>query len=295
MQTDIFLNGSTSDAGRRERIFAGGIFLFAETPAIKALREHAIALIDDAFGGRNPQSAQHDMAVEQFVEIAGPLKSRFTNDLRTKELMRALLEEHGCDIELTYFDVPRLRVVSAQGYLTSGVGYAYKPHRDTWYAAPSEQINWWFPVYALQPDQALVFHPEHWDVPLENSSASFDYTDWQNNGRTAATSQISKDTRNHPVPKASLRGEGLRFVTSAGTMVAFSSAQLHATAPNTTNATRFSIDFRTVNLDDVRAERGAPNIDSASTGSTIVDFISARDFSPIPDDVRERVLAAAGA
>jgi hypothetical protein len=232
------------------------------------------------------------MPVEQFVEIAGPLKTKFTNDARTKELMRAMLEEVGCDLDLTYFDVPRLRVVSAQGYLTSGVGYAYKPHRDTWYAAPNEQINWWFPVYALEPDQALVFHPEHWDVPLENSSASFNYEDWQKNGRTAATSQITKDTRNHPVPKASLRGEGLRFVTEPGTMVAFSSAQLHATAPNTTNATRFSIDFRTVHLDDVRSARGAANIDSASTGSTIVDFISARDFTPVPSDVRECVLAA---
>ena len=78
-------------------------------------------------------------------------------------------------------------------------------------------------------------------------------------------------------------------------MVAFSAAQLHATAPNTTDATRFSIDFRTVNVDDVRASRCAPNIDSESSGSTIVDFISARNFSPIPDDVREQMLAVAGA
>ena len=55
--------------------------------------------------------------------------------------------------------------------------------------------------------------------------------------------------------------------------------------PNTSGVTRFSIDFRTVQLDDLRAGRGARNIDSACTGSSIRDFLRVRDLSPVPDDV----------
>ena len=42
---------------------------------------------------------------------------------------------------------------------------------------------------------------------------------------------------------------------AAGGTIVFSAAQLHSTVPNTTDRTRFSIDFRTVNLDDLRERR----------------------------------------
>jgi hypothetical protein len=64
----------------------------------------------------------------------------------------------------------------------------------------------------------------------------------------------------------------------------FSAAQLHSTVPNTAGLTRYSIDFRTVHLDDVWKKAGAPNIDSASTGTTLRDYVRASDFSPIPDE-----------
>ena len=55
--------------------------------------------------------------------------------------------------------------------------------------------------------------------------------------------------------------------------------------PNTTNITRWSIDFRTINIDDVVNKRGAPNTDSASTGTSLRDFLRVADFAPIPEDV----------
>ncbi len=69
------------------------------------------------------------MPVERYVEICAPLKPRFIHHPRTKELIRAVLTEMGCDLEETYQDVPRLRMVTSDGYLTSGVGYT------VWYAA----------------------------------------------------------------------------------------------------------------------------------------------------------------
>ena len=53
---------------------------------------------------------------------------------------------------------------------------------------------------------------------------------------------------------------------------------------NKTDVARYSIDFRTVNLRDVRTMNGARNIDSRSTGTTMRDYLRATDLSHLPDD-----------
>jgi hypothetical protein len=65
----------------------------------------------------------------------------------------------------------------------------------------------------------------------------------------------------------------------------FSGAQLHSSVPNTSGVTRFSIDFRTVNLDDAIARRGAKNVDSECTGTTMRDYLRVTDLAPLPDEV----------
>jgi hypothetical protein len=77
----------------------------------------------------------------------------------------------------------------------------------------------------------------------------------------------------------------VRFVVPPGGIIVFSGAQLHSTVPNTTEMVRWSIDFRTVNIDDVASKRGAPNTDSASTGTSLRDFLRVADFCPIPEDI----------
>jgi hypothetical protein len=53
--------------------------------------------------------------------------------------------------------------------------------------------------------------------------------------------------------------------------------------PNDSGKTRFSIDFRTVNADDVAAQRGAPNVDSACTGTTMGDYLRGTDLMHLPE------------
>jgi len=50
---------------------------------------------------------------------------------------------------------------------------------------------------------------------------------------------------------------------------------LHSTVPNFSGRTRFSIDFRTVHIDDVATFRGAHNIDSSCTGTCMNDYLRA--------------------
>jgi hypothetical protein len=111
-----------------------------------------------------------------------------------------MLAEAGCDLEKTYFDVPRLRTAFPGDYLKSGIAYAFHPHRDTWYSAPFCQINWWMPVYPLSSENCMAFHPHYWDHPVKNGSSSYNYQKWNLESRQNAAQHIKTDTRVQPKP-----------------------------------------------------------------------------------------------
>jgi hypothetical protein len=67
-------------------------------------------------------------------------------------------------------------------------------------------------------------------------------------------------------------------------MFLFSAAQLHSTVPNTAGVPRYSIDFRTVHLDDVLGKIGAANVDSECTGTTLGDYLRGTDLSHLPEE-----------
>lgn len=189
--------------------------------------------------------------------------------------------------------MPRLRIAPHGGYLSAGVSYAYQAHRDTWYSSPHAQVNYWMPVFAVTPERAMSMFPDYWDRAVPNSSDGFDYDEWCRVGRQQATSQTTVDTRKHPLPLAAIETRSdTRFCGMPGDLLMFSSAHLHATAPNTSGRTRFSIDFRTLHLDDIAAGRGAPNVDSRARGTTLGDFLRAADFSRIDAALVDREGAA---
>jgi hypothetical protein len=292
----IILNHRSSDEERRGLLFSGEYLVNSATPATLALAAHAQNMIRDGFAGLDPESAQDGMEVSAFIERVAPLKSAFTNHQRTKELIRDVLVEYGCDLTRTYFDVPRMRVVPHSGYLSAGVSYAYKAHRDTWYSSPHAQVNYWMPIFSVTPQRAMSMFPEYWDTPVENSSGDFDYDEWCRVGRQQAVSQTTVDTRKHPLPLAPVETRSdTRISGMPGDMFMFSAAHLHSTAPNTSGKTRFSMDFRTVNLDDIERGNAAHNVDCRATGTTLGDFLRADDFSKISPDLveRERVPHAA--
>ena len=181
----------------------------------------------------------------------------------SKRHLTAILEDLGCDLHKTYFDVPRMRSSTSGDYLTTGIAYAWHAHRDTWYSAPPSQINWWLPIYDLHSDNAMAFHPRYWSEPVKNSSAGYNYYLWNKLHRGEKVAKLVKeDTR--PLPKASEPIEldpQIRLICPVGGLILFSAAQMHSSVPNTSGLTRFSIDFRTVHRDDVVRQRGAPNVD----------------------------------
>ena len=279
-------DASVDDAERRRRLYDGQIFVFSPRPSSLALVEHAREMIEAAFAGIDPLVAQYEMSVERYVEICAPLKPAFIHNDRTKELVRAVLDDFGCDLDRTYQDVPRLRMVTSHGYLTSGVGYAHHPHRDTWYAAPMSQLNWWLPIYDIESESSMAFHPAYWTKGVKNGSSEFNYYEWNSSGRKDAAKHVTSDTRKQPKPEEPMELDPqIRFVPPAGGIVLFSAAHMHSTVPNTSGRARYSIDFRTVHLDDVESMGGAPNVDSHPVGTSLRDFKRARDLADMPEEL----------
>jgi hypothetical protein len=282
----LWVNSQDEDDIRRARVYAGDIFSTAPGPASLALCEFAREMAQDGFGALDPQRAQYSMPVEQFASLLSELKPRFIHHARSKELIRDLLAERGCDLDATYFDVPRLRTSTSDGFLTTGIAYAWHPHRDTWYSAPFSQINWWIPVFPVTDTNAMAFHLEYFDRAVANDSAVYNYYVWNAEHRRAAASQIGVESRPLPRPREEIdMSTRVVPVPPVGGMTVFSGQHLHSSVPNTSGVTRFSIDFRTVHIGDVRDGRSARNVDASCTGSSIRDFVCASDFSPMPPDV----------
>lgn len=283
--TSIFFDSTLSDEQRRNALYNGNLFVYSVVPSAKAFIEFAREMIEEAFSPYDPQLAQHELPVEQYAEILAKLKPAFIHHPKSKEFLQQLLIELGCDPTKTYFDVPRMRTSTSDGYLTSGISYAFHPHRDTWYSAAPCQLNWWFPIYDVEPDNVMAFHPRYWSEGVKNSSSCYNYYQWNATSRQNAAQHIKKDTRVQPKAEEPMELDPqIRIVSQPGGVMIFSAAQMHSTVPNTSGKTRFSIDFRTVNYDDVVAKRGAANVDSECTGTALRDFLRVTDLERIPEE-----------
>ena len=284
----IYLDPDMDDAARRRALYDGQLIVYSPRPSTLALCDFAREMSEKAFGSLDPRHAQHSMPVEQYAAILADLKPKFIHHPTVKTLMQAMLQDFGCDADQTYFDVPRLRTATDGGYLTSGIAYAFHPHRDTWYSAPFNQLNWWLPVYAIEPDNAMAFHLRYWDRAIRNGSREYNYAEWNRVSRSTAAQHIKSDTRQQPKPEEPVELDPqVRLICKPGGVILFSGAHLHSTVPNSSGYTRFSIDFRTVHLGDVRERRGAHNVDSACTGTTMGDYLRLSDLAHLPGELIE--------
>lgn len=282
----VFVDAQMSDEERRFELYRGGLFVYSPTQSSLKLCQLAQEMAREAFAPYDPEIAQYNLSVEKYVEILAALKPRFIHDAASKDLIRGILAELGCDLDKTYFDVPRLRTMTHGGYLTAGLAYAFHPHRDTWFSAPPSQLNWWIPVYGIGPENTIAFHPKYWSRPIRNSSRDYNYYKWNKESRREAGKHIKTDTRKQPQAEEAFDLEPqIKLVCPAGGLIIFSGAYMHSTVPNSSEKTRFSIDFRSVNLDDVKAKAGAPNIDADCTGTTLRDFLRGSDFERLPEEI----------
>ena len=279
----VYFNSQIGDEERRNRLYAGDIFIMSATDRTRALIALARRMLEEAFAPHDPRTIHEHKTPDEVAAILGDLKPRFIHNPFCKKIIPQIMQEHGVDIDKLYFDVPRMRSAFPSHFLTSGIAYAFHPHRDTWYSAPMCQLNWWLPIYPIEPNNAMGFYPRYYSEPISNSSESYNYYEWNAKNRATAAQHVKTDTRVQPKATEPIEPVTVRFLPPPAGIIIFSGAHLHESVPNTTNIARYSIDFRTVHYDDVLARRGAPNVDSRCTGTSIRDFLRATDLAPLPE------------
>lgn len=284
----VGLSGSIED--NEKAIYRGQLNLLPPTPASIALCDHARRMIEEAFAPYDPVSAQHAIDIDEFVERSAAVKPRFIHDPQTRALQKTYLDELGFDRERTYLDVPRMRVATSGGYLTSGVGHRQPPHRDTWWSAPMQQIQFWLPIFPMSRECSMEFYPHYVETGVENTSGDFNIYQWNASGRlNAAQHRRGDDQRGIPQPCSPLsHPAAVQIVLPVGGAVIFSANQLHATSENVSGGTRFSIDFRIVDGEHVRDGLGALNVDNRSTGTALRDFRRISDEAALDPDIIEK-------
>jgi hypothetical protein len=291
---NIYVDSKMTEDERRNELYGGSIFVQLPSTGALSLCRLAQEMIEEAFHPFSPLTVHENLSAEKCAEILGELKPKFIHHPLAKACIQQMLRESGYSLEKTYFDVPRMRTAFPGDYLKSGIAYAFHPHRDTWYSAPLCQINWWMPIYDLNSENCMAIHPHYFGRAIANGSSQYNYQKWNQESRFNAAKHIKTDTRVQPHAEEPIELEPqLRLVCSVGSAYLFSAAQLHSTVPNASKHTRYSIDFRTVHLDDVLNKAGAHNVDSACTGTTMGDYLRGADFAHLPEEAISIYLESA--
>jgi len=281
---NIHLDARCTDEERRRALYKGDLFVYSPSRATTRLCELARTMIEEAFAPHDPLRIDRLLSMEDCAAILAKLKPAFIHHPECKQLLPEIVQERGGDLDKVHFDVPRMRSAYPKGYLSSGIAYAFHPHRDTWYSAPGCQINWWLPIYDITSDNCLAFYPAYFSRAVKNSSEIYNYYEWNEKSRAEAAKHVKSDERPQPKLQEEIEGPDLRVLCPPGGMILFAGAQLHETVPNVSGLARYSIDFRTVHYDDVVAHDGAPNMDSRCTGTTMRDYLRCSDLRHLPDD-----------
>lgn len=135
----------------------------------------------------------------------------------------------------------------------------------------------------------MRFDLQSFDQVIQNSSGGFDY--YKNNAaRLNTASQISNERQVRPAALNHTPAEELVVVPAPGAVMLFSGAQLHSSIANTSGRGRFSVDFRSVDVADLHAGRGAPLVDVDCTGTAVRDFRRVADDAPFDESTVTRLF-----
>ncbi len=137
-------------------------------------RLHREQLVE-LFRPYDPERAHEHIDKAEMAQLLGWWKPLFIHAPESKELVRRVIREAGFSAQRTHYDVPKPRTSFPVGHLTTGIAYAFPWHRDVWYSAPAQQVNWWLPVLNVRENNAMRFNPDNFDRAVTNTSDEFDY------------------------------------------------------------------------------------------------------------------------
>ncbi|MFQ5755492.1 MAG: hypothetical protein ACE5H7_05290 [Acidiferrobacterales bacterium] len=274
-----------SDGARAELIYAGKILVFKDVPAIKALRIFSDTLIRKSLDPHDPEKAQFSLSRNVYLPMVAALQQRYQQHSKPTALFATALQEVGVDLGRTYWDKLHLRILPHGGTHAGGQVSKIGFHRDTWGSNLHQQTNWWAPIYPLTAERTIAFYPYYWSHGVQNTSGSWSIREFVARRKAAQLGEpVGYPSAPEPSEPVDTSSE-LRVVVQPGDILCFSSAQLHASVSNTSGRARFSIETRTVNIDDMHNNRGAPNVDCAGTEIMTTWFRHIEDNRSLADAV----------
>lgn len=267
----------------RKKVLEGYLIVYPKNNSSAELVEFTKHFVQSEFPGEDIRKLEFKLTPTELYEKIYPIKRRYSCHYKLKQILRGLVEETGFDINRNYFDVPRLRAITTNGHTLPEAQLAYSIHRDTWYSNPESQINWWIPLYDVSEKDTFGLYPDYLETPIKNDSGKFSFFDWLEGGGFQTASNEKTGIKRYPVLLEDFdRSNEIKIPMKAGEILFFAAAHLHGTLPNTGNETRYSIDFRTIDTEDLW-KRGPKNVDNDSTGTLLVDVFRCSDFSRFPE------------
>jgi len=277
------LSRPLDDELRRECIYRGDLLVFTQVAALAELCAVTDALIRSTFGDLDPVTAQFELDRSDYLARVASLQKEYRKHPEARRLFRAALEHVGVAVWRTCWDWLYLRVLPYGEDYTSRRTAKLGFHRDTWSSNIYSQTNWWAPIYPITADRTIAFYPSYWSRPIANTSSGWDLElirarqRGEEAGKAAAIPVVPEPSE--PVDTTA----ELRMVIEPGDLLCFSGAHLHASVPNTSGVTRFSLEARTVDVDDVASRRGAPNVDGRAPRIPLDWFRHIEDDTLLPE------------
>jgi hypothetical protein len=272
-------------------IYQGNLVILTRLQAVSDFVDYTRDQLTELFSPYDPEHAHEHYTPAEMAKLLGSWKPRFIHAERSKDLVRGIITQAGLPPENTHYDVPKPRTSFPMGHLTTGVAFAFPWHRDVWYSAPAQQINWWLPIFPVKENNSMSFDLPSFAQAVPNSSDTFDY--YQNNAKRLTTAaQVTKEQQARPGAIDHKPVHDLVVLPSPGAVLMFSGAQLHTSIPNTSGLARYSVDFRTVDTRDLAAGQGAPLVDANCTGTAIRDFHNVADGSGFDEQVVTQLFGA---
>jgi Phytanoyl-CoA dioxygenase (PhyH) len=273
---NIVIDPAVSPDELRQQLYAGHLVILTRLQSLHDFVDYTREELAELFRPHDPEHVHEHIEPQEMAKILSGWKPRFIHGERSRKLVRAIIAEAGFAPGDTHYDLPKPRTSFPVGHLTTGVAFAFPWHRDTWYSAPAQQINWWLPVFPVREDNAMSFDLSSFGRAVPNTSDGFDY--YKNNAsRLTTATGVTREAQARPGAVDHKAVQELVILPAPGEVLLFSGNQLHASIPNTSGRARFSVDFRTVSVPDLMAGRGAPLVDAHCTGTAIRDFISVAD------------------
>ena len=277
---------SLSERQRSEMLYAGQLLVFRQVPAMQELIAYTDALLRKYLGEGDSTTIQTRLNEADYLRLMGKAQHEFRSGSESKQLFFKALTQIGVDPESTYWDHFPLRAVPCGGTHKGGRCEEVGVHRDSWGANINAQLNWWAPIYPLSPGRTIVFYPDYWQRSLANDTATWSIEEYIRQRNLLPNKERAVGYSSVPLPQEPVDSSCLfPVIIDPGDLLCFASAHLHASGKNFSDRTRFSVEMRSVNIDEVQGGYGAPNVDNAGTKPMYKWFRRVSDNQSLADAI----------